>query len=81
MRAYAIPGNPHRRCQPHVNGAIIAAPRTSMVQTALNLPANYLICYEGGLAQTLQYQATPPASHISPLSTAAASSTPFPEAI
>src|SRR2546430_13244624 len=67
MRTYAIPGNPHRRCQPHVNGAIIAAPRTNMVQTALNLPANYLIWYDHGLAWTLQYQATSPASHISPL--------------
>src|SRR2546430_9907378 len=53
-----------RRCQSHVNGAIMAAPRTNMVQTAHHLPANYLICDGRGLAQTLQYQATPPASHI-----------------
>src|SRR5205807_1494205 len=42
----------------------MAAPRTNMVQTGHHLPANYLICDGRGLAQTLQYQATPPASHI-----------------
>src|SRR3979490_2452159 len=37
------------RCPPHVNGAIIRAPRTNMVQTTLTLLANCLIRYGAGL--------------------------------
>src|SRR5205085_9235378 len=44
-------------------------------QTARSLPANYLICCGRGLAQTLQDQPTPPASHIGP--PRRASSTPY----
>src|ERR1700682_3539446 len=56
--------NPRRRCHTHANGAIIRAARTNIVQSALDLLSNCLICRVGSLARTLQCHTTPPASHI-----------------
>src|SRR3984893_3645203 len=80
-RTSAVRRDARHRCQTHANGAIIRALRTNIVQRALDLLCNCLICGVRRLARTLQCHTTPPASHLKPIGISAASSTPFPEAI